>query len=477
MNEDVLKYFREVSAIPRGSGNEKGISDYLAAFAEEHGLDYIQDEALNVIMKKKATPDRESRPAVVLQGHMDMVCEKNSDSAHDFAKDPIRLRTVGDMIYADGTTLGADNGIGVALGMAALASGEISHPPLELLLTTDEERGMKGAASLDPANISGRILINIDSDREGKFIVSCAGGPTVKTVLPVSWDKPASGLAAHEVKVGGLLGGHSGEDIDKGRGNSIKLMGRILKQLDREFDFLLASLNGGQMYNAIPRESSALLMLQPQDLEMMTEKLREIESAIRSEFRSSDPDINVTFAACPEDPAKVLSKDSMRKAINYLYLVENGVNTMSMDIEGLVESSVSLGVVRTCENELEMKSLVRSSVKNIYEELLNRLEAFAELFGGEASALGNCPLWQYNPDSGISAVFEETYYRMYGKKAEIAAMHAGLECGIFDEIFDGGMDMISLGPDTYEFHTPQEHLSISSVKRTWEFLREVLETI
>lgn len=477
MKNDVLKYFREISDIPRGSGNEKGISDYLVAFAIKHGFDYVQDESLNVIIRKKASPGYEQRPSVVLQGHMDMVCEKNADTDHDFSKDPIRLRTVGDMIYGTGTTLGADNGIGVALGLALLASGETSHPSLELLLTTDEERGMKGAASIDPEKIEGRILINIDSDREGKFIVSCAGGPTVKTAIPIKWEIADAGLEPFAVKISGLLGGHSGEDIDKGRANAIKLMGRILKNLEGHFAFRLASLSGGMMYNAIPRESEAVVMIRPQDKEGVAERLEELESVLRNEFRSSEPCIQVIFEEWQGEASEVFSKETMESAINYLYLVENGIHTMNGDIEGLVESSVSLGVVRTGENEIELKALIRSSVKSIYQEMLIRLEAFAGLFGGEASALGNCPRWQYNPHSWIRELCEETFFKMYGRKAEISAMHAGLECGIFDEIFDGKMDMISLGPDTYEFHTPQEHLSISSAERTWEFLQEVLKGI
>lgn len=477
MKNDVFKYFREISDIPRGSGNEKEISDYLVAFAIEHGFDYVQDESMNVIIRKKASPGYEESPAVVLQGHMDMVCEKNADTEHDFRKDPIRLRTVGDMIYGTGTTLGADNGIGVALGLALLASGETPHPPLELLLTTDEERGMKGAASIDAEKIRGRMLINIDSDREGKFIVSCAGGPTVRTEIPVKWEAAAAGLEPYIIKVSGLLGGHSGEDIDKGRANAIKLMGRILKNMEGYFTFRLASLSGGMMYNAIPRESEAVIMIRPQDKEGAEERLEELESVIRNEFRSSEPCIQVGFEKLQEEVSEVFSKETKERAINYLYLVENGIHTMSGDIEGLVESSVSLGVVGTGRNEIELKALIRSSVKSIYEEMLNRLEAFASLFGGEAAALGNCPLWQYNPHSRIRELCEETFFKMYGRKADVTAMHAGLECGIFDEIFDGKMDMISLGPDTYEFHTPKEHLSIPSVERTWEFLREVLKGI
>jgi len=477
MNNDVIKYFREISEIPRGSGNEKNISDYFVAFAKEHNFNFIRDDELNVIIRKKASPGYEGRPAVVLQGHMDMVCEKKSDKEHDFTKDPISLRIDGDMIYAEGTTLGADDGIGIALGLAIMAADGISHPSLELLLTTDEERGMKGAANLDPGNIQGRILINIDSDQEGKFFVSCAGGPVIKTVIPLLWEKADKNMSRHAIRIRGLLGGHSGSDIDKGRGNANKLIGRILKEMEGEFDYRIASLNGGLMYNAIPREACAVIMIRPENKIEMSLKISELQKTIRSEFRASDPDIEVKFEEAAEEIADVFSPWAAAAVINYLYLAENGINTMSMDIPGLVESSVSLGVVRTEEDAVEFKALIRSSVKSIYADMQRRIENLAEITGGDAAVLVNCPLWQYNPDSKIQKVFGKVYRSLYGKEPAIQSIHVGLECGIFDEKFNGAMDMISYGPDVFDYHTPDEHFSISSAERSYEFLLEVLKEI
>lgn len=477
MKNDVLKYFREISEIPRGSGNEKGISDYLVAFAEEHGLDYIRDEALNVIIKKKASQGYEVRPKVVLQSHMDMVCEKNEGKEHDFTKDPISLKISGDMIYADGTTLGADNGIGMAIGLAVLASDDRSHPGLEALFTTDEERGMKGAEDLDPEMIEGRILINIDSDQEGKFFVSCAGGPAVITSIPLIWEKANANTAAYAIKIRGLLGGHSGSDIDKGRANSNKLMGRILKELETKFEFSIASLSGGMMYNAIPREANAVILIRPEDRTAVSERIAEMEGVFRNEYRISDPDIEVVFEADSESATKVFSQYAKTLAINYLYLAETGINTMSASIPGLVESSISIGVVRTAPGSVDFTSLIRSSVNTLHKELLMRLETLAEFTGADVRILSDCHLWEYNPDSKIRKLFERVYSRLYNMEAEATAIHVGLECGIFDEKFNGEMDMISFGPDVYEYHTPDEHLNISSAERSFDFLSEVLKEI
>jgi len=477
MNNDVIKYFREISEIPRGSGNEKGISDYLVNFAQEHGLDYVQDEALNVIIKKKASQGYEERPKVVLQSHMDMVCEKNEGTEHDFTKDSISLKIAGDMIYADGTTLGADNGIGVAMGLAVLASYDRSHPGLEALFTTDEERGMKGAEDLDPEMIEGRILINIDSDQEGEFFVSCAGGPAVMTSIPLIWEKANANMTAYAIRIRGLLGGHSGSDIDKGRANSNKLMGRILKELETKFEFSMASLSGGMMYNAIPREADAVILIRPEDRTAVSESIAEMEGIFRNEYRISDTDIEVVFETDSESATKVFSQYAKTLAINYLYLAETGINTMSPSISGLVESSTSLGVVRTEEGSVDFTSLIRSSVNTLHKELLRRLETLAEFTGADVRILSDCPLWEYNPDSKIRKLFERVYSRLYNREAEAAAIHVGLECGIFDEKFNGEMDMISFGPDVYEYHTPDEHFSISSAERSFGFLSEVLKEI
>lgn len=477
MNSEIWRYFQEISEIPRGSGNEKGISDYLVAFAAKNCLEFIQDEALNVIIKKNASQGYESSPKVVLQAHMDMVCEKNAEKIHDFTTDPLTLRMVGDMVYADGTTLGADNGIGMAMALALLGAKEVSHPGLEVIFTTDEERGMKGAECINQDNIEGRILINLDSDRSGKFYVSCAGGPAVRTSIPLVWENTGKGRTAFLIKVRGLLGGHSGSDIEKGRANSNKLLGRILKGLEGRIEFGIASLDGGVMYNAIPREAEAMILIRPEDREAVLGCVYEFQKVFQNEFSEFDPGIEVSSEEQEALPEKAFSPFAKSLVINYLYLAETGVNTMSMSMPGLVESSISLGVVKTMKDAVEFTALIRSSVKSLHIEMLGRIRALAEFSGAEVEIMSNCPLWEYRPDSEIRKLFQSVYKRMYGMDPEILSIHVGLECGIFDEKFNGEMDMISLGPDVFEYHTPDEHFSLTSAEQTYGFLVNVLKEL
>jgi len=474
---EVFTYFEMLSQIPRGSGNEKEVSDYLVAFAKEHGLEYVQDAALNVVIKKKATPGYENAPSIILQGHMDMVCEKNRDVEHDFTKDPLKLRILEDMIYATGTTLGADNGIAVAMGLAILASNQYQHPAIEVVITTSEETGMDGVVALDPKDVAGRTLINIDSEEEGTLLVSCAGGVTAKTKIPAEWEVTSdTTLIAYGIKVKGLKGGHSGMEIDKERGNANKLLGRILMAILAEIDFSLSSISGGAKNNAIPREAEAVILIHAKDKAFVEKKIVECGNVFSTELRTSDADIQVEYEALSALPPKMLSRKSTHRVVNYLYIALNGITSMSMDIKGLVESSLNLGVISTNKESIEFISAIRSSVKSLKTELYNRLAVTAKLNGGSVVGEGDYPEWAYNPSSKIRVVFEDVYEKMYGKKPHITAIHAGLECGLFTEKFDG-MDAISFGPNLYDVHTPDEHMSISSVKRTWEYLLEVLKSI
>lgn len=473
---EVFKYFEKLSHIPRGSGNEKEVSDYLVSFAKEHNLEYVQDSALNVVIRKKATPGYEKSTAVVLQGHMDMVCEKNMDIEHHFIKDPLKLRIVDDMIYASGTTLGADNGIAVAMGLAILDSKESQHPAIELLVTTSEETGMDGAMALDPKNVEGRTLINIDSEEEGTLLVSCAGGVTAKTKIPAVLEKIDANLVPYIIKIRGLKGGHSGMEIDKERGNSNKLMGRILMSISSEIDFNLSSLKGGSKHNAIPRETEAVILVSAEDKVLVEKKISECEELFATELRASDPDIKVEFEISPDQPLEMLSKESTNNVVNYLYLVINGVTSMNMDIKGLVESSLNLGVISTYKDSVEFISSIRSSVRSLRNELYSRLVVTAKLNGGSIATESAYPEWAYNPDSKIRTIFIDVYEKLQGKKPHITAIHAGLECGLFAEKF-GQIDAISFGPNLYDVHTPNEHMSISSVQRTWEYLLEVLKNV
>lgn len=473
---EVFRYFENLSRIPRESGNEKEVSDYLVSFAKEHNLEYVQDSALNVVIKKQATPGYENSPVVVLQGHMDMVCEKNIGIEHDFTNDPLKLRIIDDMVYATGTTLGADNGIAVAMGLAILASSEYQHPAIELLVTTSEETGMDGAMALDAKNVEGRTLINIDSEEEGTLLVSCAGGITAKTTIPATWEAIDAKLVPYMIKIKGLKGGHSGMEIDKERGNSNKLMGRILMSILTEINFKISSLNGGSKHNAIPRDTDAVILVRAEDKALVEKKIIECGELFTTELRTSDSDVRVEFEVLPTQPPEMLSKESTNNVVNYLYLVINGVTSMSMDIKGLVESSLNLAVISTQKDSIEFITSIRSSVRSLKNELYNRLVVTAKLNNGSVVTESEYPEWAYNPDSKIRAIFEEVYEKMYGKKPHITAIHAGLECGLFAEKFDQ-LDAISFGPNLYDVHTTNEHMSISSIQRTWEYLLKILKNV
>lgn len=473
---EVFKYFEEISQIPRGSGNEKGISDYLVSFAKELGLEVIQDSALNVIIKKPATSGYENAPTVIIQGHLDMVCEKNIGTEHDFEKDPLSLRVEGDYVYATGTTLGADNGIAIAYGMALLASKDIAHPAIEVLLTTDEETGMGGAMNLNPEDIKGRMLINIDSEEEGKLLVSCAGGLRDKITLPIQYEEISAKGNEVVLKVRGLKGGHSGMDINKERGNSNKIMGRVLVDLLGEIDYRAISLNGGSKNNAIPREFDARLMLLEDKIDVLKDRIQHWNKTLKNELKASDPEVKIELEVLELKSQKVFSKDSTERAVKLLYLIPNGIQTMSIEIKGLVQSSTNLGVVTTDENVVTYDSAIRSSIGTFKEDILAQSKLIAELMGAKISTQSAYPEWQYDANSKIRKIFEKVYKDLTGETPEIVAIHAGVECGLFKEKF-GEIDMISFGPNLYDVHTPDEHVSISSVEKMWNYLIEVLKAI
>jgi dipeptidase D len=474
---EAFKYFKEMNEIPRGSGNEKAISDWLVNFAKEHKLQVIQDEALNVIIKKPGTKGYEKAPITILQGHMDMVCEKNTGTKHDFEKDPIAFVVEGDVLRADGTTLGADNGIAVAFGLAVLASTDIPHPPLELLVTTEEETGMGGAQALDPKNLDGRTLINIDSEEEGKLLVSCAGGVRERIKLPITWEAADKSLINCAVTIRGLLGGHSGMEIDKERGNSNKMMGRFLLDLMSAADFKISSITGGSKNNAIPREADAVILFKKEDKAAVIEKVSQWNAIFKKELDGIDPDINLAAEILDKKAERIFSDDTAKRAVQVLVLIPNGVKNMSMSIPGLVQSSTNIGVVTTTEENVEFDSAVRSSVKTLKKAICDEGIVLSEMAGASIEFESDYPEWQYNPNSRIRTLFQKVYSDMFGKKPEISAIHAGLECGLFSDKFNGEIDLISFGPNLYDVHTPKEHLSISSVERTWDYLKAVLKEI
>ncbi len=471
----VFEYFEAISNIPRGSGNQKQISDYLLNFGKELGLESIQDEALNIIIRKPATKGYENAPGVILQGHMDMVCEKNNGTIHDFEKDPIKLVIKDDFIYADGTTLGADNGIAVAYAMAILDSSDIEHPAIEMLVTTDEETGMDGAMALSKGDVNGKILLNLDSEEEGYLLVSCAGGVTATGKLAI--DKQDSlNKVGIKISISGLKGGHSGMDIIKERGNSNKLMGRILNNALSEVEYNLVSLNGGSKNNAIPREAEAIVTVIESKKEEFKKIVMDFSNKLVNELRAQDPGLNIKVEEISDSIEKEFTNECTKKAIKLLHLYPNGINTKSVEIKELVESSTNLGVVTTTENYIEFESAVRSSVSSLKDDIVLRMKEIVEVYGGEFETSADYPAWEYDPNSEIREVCKKVYKDMNGEEPNIIAIHAGVECGLFKENL-GDLDMISFGPNLFDVHTPDEHMSISSVKNVWEYLKEILKNI
>lgn len=474
--EKIFTYFEEISKVPRCSGNEKAISDYLVKFAKEHNLEVIQDEVLNVIIKKPASPGYENAPGVVLQGHMDMVCVKNADKVHDFSKDPITLKYVDDMIYADGTTLGADNGIALALAMAVLTSEDIKHPPLEVLITVDEESGMTGAKHLNPKDISGKILINLDSEEEGKLLVSCAGGLRAAININAKWENAPKNLVAYTISMRGLMGGHSGSEIDKERGNANKLLGRVLYDLYKEVPFNLAYISGGSRANVIPSEAEAVIFISPDKLQATENKIKEWNEILKNEFKISDPNVDVNLSKSKKAFDKIFDSTTTAKVVNLLMAIPNGMQTMSKSIEGLVESSSNIGVLTTDDKGICFEFSIRSSVSSRKDYIKEQISTIAKLADVGFEANGEYPAWEYNPNSKIRDICQKVYKEKYGQEPEIVAVHAGVECGLFGEKIPD-LDMISMGANAYDAHTTNEHVSISSVKRTYEYLLAILEDL
>ncbi|WP_449355404.1 aminoacyl-histidine dipeptidase [Virgibacillus natechei] len=472
--QPIFHFFSKVSKIPRGSGQEQAISDYLVHFARARGLEVIQDEALNVIIKSEATPGYEHVPTVIIQGHMDMVCEKNKGTDHDFTTDPIQLKMEGDMLYASETTLGADNGVAVAYVLALLDADEIPHPALEVVITTEEETSMKGALTVDPAHFTGKLFINLDAEKSDKLLVSGAGGLQAIHTIPVEWQDTPANLNAYRIRIMGLKGGHSGIEIDKGRGNSNKLLGRILYDLAMEMPFGVAQVHGGMFSNAIPRETEAMIALSPDNDKALQSQIKVWNEILKDELSVAEPDVCVTLETVEVAPAKCFAEDTKRKVIASLMLVPNGIQRMSMEIAGLVESSINLGVVRTTDTAVRLESDARSSVKSRKKAIVNQAKVVADSIGCEFTTTSDYPEWPYDPDSKIRELFEQVYREREGVDIPITAVHAGFESGIFVEKIPG-LDAISIGPDIYNAHTPKEHVNISSMEYVWAYFLAVLK--
>ena len=467
----VFGYFEEICSMPHGSRNTRQISDYLVNFAKSHDLRYIQDDADNVIIFADATPGYEDHPPVILQGHMDMVCEQDADCTINMATDGLDVTHDGNVVFAKGTTLGADNGIAVAMGLAILADKSIPHPPIELLITSDEEIGLLGAAVVDMSEMKGRTLINLDSEGEGIFTVSCAGGCTATIGLPV--ERHAVYGPCIRLVVDGLQSGHSGADIHRNRGNANKIMGEFMSRIQKLMPLCLTSLAGGAKDNVIPASCQATLVAMGINLE----RINGIAEQLQAEVREQYDEPNATVQAFDVDAlgGNSLSTESTAKAISLLCAAPNGVQAWSKDIEGLVQTSLNMGVVKLGER-LNVTLSVRSSVNAEKLELLAQLKKMAEMFEADYSENGAYPAWEYKKESRLRDVMVNTYRNLFGKEPKVEAIHAGLECGLFSEKLPG-LDCVSIGPEMHDIHTSRERLEIGSTQRTWEFLLAVLKNL
>ena len=468
---NVFGYFEKLCSIPHGSRNTKMISDYLVSFAQEQGLRYIQDDLNNVILFGEGTCGYEDHPPVILQGHMDMVCEKDADCPIDMEKEGLDVTHDGSFVFAKGTTLGGDNGIAVAYALALLADRSIPHPPLEVVVTVDEEIGMEGAAGIDLSVLQGRTLLNLDSEDEGIFTVSCAGGARATVSLPVE-RRTVYGPCVR-LTVEGLQGGHSGVEIHKNRANANKVMGEFLSRVQKLMPLCLTSFAGGTKDNAIPRSCQATLIALGMHIERINDVAAQLQKEIREQY--DEPEAIVRGDDVDAFGGNALTTECTSKVIALLCSLPNGVQAWSRDIPGLVQTSLNLGVAKLGE-DMKLTSSVRSSVNQEKNDLLTRLKELADFYEGSYSQMGEYPAWEYKANSKLREIMVSTYEKLYGTAPEVVAIHAGLECGLLSEKLPG-LDCVSIGPQMHDIHTSRERLDIASTKRTWEFLLEVLKEL
>ncbi|MDD2513265.1 MAG: aminoacyl-histidine dipeptidase [Proteiniphilum sp.] len=470
-------YFHDITLIPRPSKKEAKIRAYLLDFARKHQLEAQEDQAGNILITKPATRGREEAPTVILQSHMDMVCEKNAGVTHDFDKDPIETIIEGDWIRANGTTLGADNGIGVAAELAVLAADDIAHGKIEALFTVDEETGLTGAYSLGKAFLTGNILINLDTEEEGEIYIGCAGGKGTRAYFRYKEKETPKGYFWFRVQVRGLRGGHSGSDIDKGLGNANKILARFLHSLTRKkYGMVLSEIDGGNLHNAIPREASAVLGVKPKYKEEIRVKINTFLADLQDEYKHREPNIDIQLESAPI-PSRVINRKTSEKLILSLCACPHGVIGMSSDIEGLVETSTNLASVKMLPDlRIEVGTSQRSSVESQKKYAVNMVTSVFELAGAKVTHSEGYPGWKPNPDSAILELAKGEYRKLYDKEAKVKAIHAGLECGLFLEKYPH-LDMISIGPDMTDVHSPDEKMKISSVGKFWNYLVKILEAV
>ena len=469
--KSVFAYFEKLCAIPHGSGNTKQISDYIVSFATEHNIPYVQDSLNNVLLFGEGTCGYEDHAPVIIQGHLDMVCEKDADCPVNMDTDGLELSHDGNYVFAKGTTLGGDDGIAVAYALALLADKTIPHPPLEVILTVDEETGMDGATGIDLSSLKGRTMLNIDSEEEGVFTVSCAGGAKVTLSMPVV--RRAVYGPCVKLTVEGLQGGHSGVEIHKNRANVNKVMGEFLSRVQKLMPVCITKLEGGAKDNAIPRSCQVTLVA----LGMYIERINGIAEELQAEIREQYDEPTATVQAFDVDAlgGNSLSTESTAKVISLLCAAPNGVQAWSKDIDGLVQTSLNLGVLKL-DDALRLTWAVRSSVEKEKTELLSKLQNLAKFYDGSCNIRGEYPAWEYRKDSPLRDTMVKVYTDMYGQAPEVVAIHAGLECGLLSEKLPG-LDCVSIGPNMKDIHTSREKLEIASTKRTWDFLLEVLKAL
>lgn len=463
--KEVFKWFYEISQVPRGSGNERAISDFLVKFAKDRNLEVHQDKAMNVIIKKPGSAGYEKSPAVIIQGHMDMVCEKEASSNHDFLKDPIKFVVKGEMLYADKTTLGGDDGIAVAYALTLLDSKDIPHPPLEVLITTEEETGMGGAMALTGEHLQGTRFLNIDSEEEGVFLVSCAGGANINVFFDIK--KEAAKGKFLKITVGGLLGGHSGIEINKQRANAIKLLGRILYNIKQNEKINIAEISGGSKHNAIAKDAYAVIAVE--NKEAVLKIVEKLASDLKNEYRAVDKLLTVTANETQNTSGQMFTKELSLNLIDFMASIPNGVQYMSMEIPGLVQTSLNNGVLEEIDGKIKLTTSVRSSVKSALDEIVDILRIQAERCGAEFKKVSEYPAWEYSPNSPVRDAAVNVYKKLNNKEPVITAIHAGLECGLLKKTLPN-IDAVSFGPNLYDVHTPNEHMDIASVERVWKFL-------
>lgn len=472
--ESVFDFFMQICNIPHGSKNEAQISAFLQNFGKELGYETIADNVGNVLIKKPAYPGFEDRKTIILQGHMDMVCDKRPDVEHDFTKDPIRPYVDGEWLKAQGTTLGADNGIGVAAAMAVLADKSLKHGPVNCLFTIDEETGLTGAEALSPELLQGDILVNLDSEDEGEMFIGCAGGVCNYAEFKHVWTRVAGDMFYMKVDINNLTGGHSGDDINKGRANANKLLNRFLCRVAEKYEFYLCDISGGSLHNAIPRDASAVFAVQSADKESVRVDFNVFAAEVQDEYAATEP--NMRFTLQSTDPVnRAIEPECARRLLKSVHAVFNGVFAMSQDVPGLVETSSNLASLkRTGDSVITVTTSQRSSIESARDNVSGAVRAAFELGGAQVTTKGKYPGWKPNMKSAILKVACETYKELFGTEAKIKAIHAGLECGLFLEKAPH-LDMMSFGPTMRGVHSPDERLDIASTERWWRHLLLLLE--